>query len=204
MPSAPAPTQKTVLEDDRRPPALSRPAERDTILVAEIENLTGDPVFDGTIRQALLLHLAQSPYLELVTERKVRELLGYMDRQGQPVTGNVALEIGQRTGAKAVISGSIFAIGEDFVIGLQVLHGETGDPLLTEQARAQGKGEVLRALDQAAIGLRTKLGESLASVQRHFKRFDDVATPSLEALKAYSVGRREWFDHGEAAAKPHQ
>jgi len=173
---------------------------RDLILVADIENKTGDPVFDETIKQALLLHLAQSPFLDLVTERKVETMLGYMRKRGAPVVGDVALEICQRTGAKAAITGSIFSIGEDYVIGLQAVHGERGDILLAEQSRARGKGEVLKALDNAAIGLRTKLGESLASVTSYFKQFDEVATSSLEALKAYTVGRREW-QHGDLKAK---
>lgn len=184
-----------------RPAAL--PA-RETVLVADIENKTGDPVFDGTIKQALLLHLAQSPFLEVISDRKVHALLGYMGKSGTPVLGEVALEICQRTGTKAAITGSVFVIGDVYVIGLQALHGETGDILLAEQARAHGKGEVLKALDQAAIGLRTKLGESLASVNTYFRHFDEVATSSLEALRAYTAGRREWLEHGEAAAKPHQ
>ena len=177
---------------------------RSTVLVADIENKTGDPVFDGTIKQALLLHLAQSPFIEVLSDHKVHALLRYMNKRGAPVVGDVALEICQRTGTKAVITGSIFAIGDDYVIGFQAVHGDTGDILCAEQARARGKNEILRALDLAAIGLRTKLGESLASVQTYFKKFDEVATSSLEALKAYTVGRREWWEHGEAAAKPHQ
>ena len=177
--------------------------ERDTILVAEIDNQTGEAVFDGTIRQALLLHLAQSPFLEVLTDRKVRALLGYLGRQDAKVAGDVALEVSQRSGSKAVIAGSIFSLGEDFVIGLQALDGESGDVLVTEQARARGKGEVLHALDQAAIGLRTKLGESLASVKRFSQPFDEVATASLEAFRAYSLGRIQWSEVGENAGIPH-
>jgi DNA-binding winged helix-turn-helix (wHTH) protein/tetratricopeptide (TPR) repeat protein len=186
-------------------PVTPAPANaRNTVLVADIENKTGDPVFDGTIKQALLLHLAQSPFIEVLSDFKVHSLLRYMNKRGAPVVGDVALEICQRTGTKAAITGSIFAIGDDYVIGIQAVHGDTGDILLTEQARARGKNEILKALDLAAIGLRTKLGESLASVQTYFKKFDEVATSSLEALKAYTLGRREWWEHGEAAAKPHQ
>lgn len=180
-----------------------QPASRDLILIAAIENKTGDAVFDETIRQALMLHLAQSPFLDLVSDRKVNTTLGYMGKQGEPVAGEVALEVCQRIGARAAITGSIFAIGEDYVIGLQAVHGVTGDLLLAEQSRARGKGEVLRALDNAAIGLRTKLGESLASVHAYFRLFDDVATSSLEALKAYTVGRQTWFSQGDLAAMPH-
>ena len=184
--------------------APAQPVARDLILIAAIENKTGDPVFDETIRQALMLHLAQSPFIDLVSDRKVNTTLGYMGREGATVAGDVALEICQRIGAKAAITGSIFAIGEDYVIGLQAMHGATGDLLLAEQSRARGKGEVLRALDNAAIGLRTKLGESLASVHSYFRLFDEVATSSLDALKAYTVGRQIWFSHGDLAAMSHQ
>lgn len=177
--------------------------ERDTVLVADIENRTGDTVFDGTIRQALLLHLAQSPFLEILSDRRVKALLGYMGKPGAGVLGEVALEICQRSGAKAAITGSIFALGEDYVIGLHALEAASGDILLTEQARAHGKGEVLKALDRAALGLRSKLGESLASLDRFSRPFDEVATASLDALKAYTLGRAVWLDHGENAGKPH-
>jgi tetratricopeptide (TPR) repeat protein len=176
--------------------------ERDTIVVADIENRTGDPVFDGTIRQALLLHLAQSPYLEILTDRRIHEVLGYMGKQDAPVIGEVALEVCQRTGGRAVITGSIFAFGEEYMIGLQALQGDSGAIVVSEQGRGHGKGEVLKALDAAAIGLRTKLGESLSSIENFSKSFDEVATSSLEALKAYATARVQWNQLGEPASKP--
>jgi DNA-binding winged helix-turn-helix (wHTH) protein/tetratricopeptide (TPR) repeat protein len=183
-------------------PAVDGSQGRSSVLVGDIENRTGDPIFDGTIRQALALVLAQSSYLEVLADRRVHAALAVMQRQGAPVLGDVALEVCQRTSTKAAITGSIFALGDDYVIGLYAIHGETGDTLLTEQARAHGKGEVLRALDQAALGLRTKLGESLASVTRFSSGLAEVATASLEALKAYSTGRQTWLSSGEAAAAP--
>ena len=191
-------------------PATSAPAsavparanERDTILVGDIENKTGDPLFDGTIRQALALVLAQSSRLDVLSDRRVHAALAIMQRENAPVLGDVALEVCQRTNARAAITGSIFVLGDDYVIGLYAMHGDTGDTLLSEQARAHGKGEVLRALDKAALGLRTKLGESLASVTRYSSGLAEVATASLEALKAYSMGRQTWLSHGEAAAAP--
>jgi DNA-binding winged helix-turn-helix (wHTH) protein/tetratricopeptide (TPR) repeat protein len=177
--------------------------EAASILIAEIENRTGDPVFDGTIRQALLLHLAQSPYLEILTDRRILSVLGYMGKQSSPVTGEVALEVCQRAGATAVISGSIFAFGDEYLIGLQALQGSTGAILVSEQARAHGKGEVLKALDAAAIGLRTKLGESFSSITRFSREFGEVATTSLEAVKAYSTARLQWIVVGEQASKVH-
>ena len=182
--------------------APQRIIERDTILVGDIENKTGDPVFDGTIRQALALGLAQSEHLEVLSDRRVHATLSVMQRQGEPVLGDVALEICQRTNAKAAITGSIFVLGDEYMIGLYAMRGDTGDTLMAEQARARGKGDVLRALDQAVLFLRAKLGESLASVTEHSSGLAEVATASLEALKAYSMGRQTWLLHGEVAATP--
>jgi DNA-binding winged helix-turn-helix (wHTH) protein/tetratricopeptide (TPR) repeat protein len=188
-----------------QPSPTPRITDRDTILLGDIENKTGDAVFDGTLKQALLLHLAQSPFLEILSDRKVQAALQMMQRpKDTPAVGEVALEICQRTGARAAITGSIHALGDEYVIGLVALDVETGDRLVSEQARAHGKGEVLKALDGAALALRAKLGESLASLNRFSAGFDEVATGSLEALKAYTVGRREWFERGDAAAIPHQ
>jgi DNA-binding winged helix-turn-helix (wHTH) protein/tetratricopeptide (TPR) repeat protein len=177
-----------------------RISERNTILVGEIENKTGDPIFDGTIRQALALVLAQSAHLELRSDNRVHAALAVMQRQGAPIVGDVALEVCQRTNTKAAITGSIFVLGDEYVIGLYAIRGDTGDTLLSVQARAHGKGEVLRALDQAALELRTKLGESLASVTRFSSGLAEVATSSLEALKAYSNGRQTWLSSGGQAA----
>ncbi len=198
----------TALPDGPTEPLLvassdaQRVTERETILVGDIENQTGDPIFDGTIRQALALVLAQSSYLDVLSDRRVHASLTVMQRQGAPVLGDVALEVCQRTNTKAAITGSIFVLGDEYVIGLYAMRGDTGDTLDSEQARAHGKGDVLRALDQAALGLRAKLGESLASVQRYSSGLAEVATASLEALKAYSMGRQTWLSHGEAAATP--
>lgn len=184
------------------PAAAPRITARDTILVGDIENKTGDPLFDGTIRQALALVLAQSSHLDVLSDRRVHAALAVMRRQGEPVSGDVALEVCQRTNTRAAITGSIFALADDYVIGLYAMRGDTGDTLVSEQARAHGKGEVLQALDQAALGLRAKLGESLASVTRYSSGLADVATASLEALKAYSMGRQTWLSSGETAAAP--
>lgn len=191
--------------DSAPPKAEPRPlGERDTILVGDIENHTGNAVFDGTLKQALALHLSQSPYLELLSERKVHATLALMGHMlAPPLLGEVALEICQRTGARAAITGSISVLADEYVIGLYARHGESGDTLVSEQARARGLGEVLRALDGAALGLRAKLGESLASVRRHGLATDEVATGSLQALKQYALGRRAAVERGDAAAIPH-
>jgi DNA-binding winged helix-turn-helix (wHTH) protein/tetratricopeptide (TPR) repeat protein len=191
------------------PQAASEPrspapiTEKDTILVAEIENRTGDAVFDGTLRQALAMYLTQSPFLLILSERKVHSTLRLMGRPPElPLTADVGLELCQRTGTKAMIAGSILALGNEYVIGLQVIGAQEGDVLVSEQARASGKGDVLKALDKAALGLRTKLGESLASVQRFSIPLEEMTTASLEALKAYTVARQFTFEKGEAVALP--
>ena len=200
------PTDETATPQSAAPKTESRPAgERNTILVGDIENRTGNPVLDGTLKQALALHLSQSPYLQLLSDRKVHAMLSLMGLAGAtPLLGEVALEICQRTGARAAITGSISVLADEYVIGLYAMHGETGDTLVSEQARARGLGEVLRALDGAALGLRAKLGESLASVRRHGLATDEVATGSLQALKQYALGRRAAVERGDAAAIPHQ
>jgi tetratricopeptide (TPR) repeat protein len=191
--------------DGTPPKSEPRPVgERDTILVGDIENRTGNPVLDGTLKQALALHLSQSPYLELLSDRKVHAILALMGHPAAPpLLGEVALEICQRTGARAAITGSISVLADEYVIGLYAMHADTGDTLVSEQARARGLGEVLRALDGAALGLRAKLGESLASVRRHGLATDEVATGSLQALKQYALGRRAAVERGDAAAIPH-
>ena len=199
------PTDETATPQSAAPKTESRPAgERNTILVGDIENRTGNPVLDGTLKQALALHLSQSPYLELLSDRKVHATLGLMGQAGAtPLLGEVALEICQRTGARAAITGSISVLADEYVIGLYATQGESGDTLVSEQARARGLGEVLRALDGAALDLRAKLGESLASVRRHGLATDEVATGSLQALKQYALGRRAAVERGDAAAIPH-
>ena len=189
------------------PAALAAPAPEPvsgTYLVCDFDNRTGDAIFDGTLREALALHLAQSPHVDLLAERRVHSVLALMGRQGERLTGDVAMEVCIRANAAAAITGAIFALGDEYVIGLQAVDPRNGTVLVTEQARARGRNEVLAALDHAAIGLRTKLGESTVSVQRFGRFMDEVATTSLEALKAYTVGREQWLIHGEAAAKPHQ
>lgn len=183
--------------------AAQAPVERNAILVADIENKTGDPIFDGTIRQALALNLAQSPALDVMSDRKVHTVLALMHRPGVPVVGEVALEICQRTGTRAAVTGSIFALGDEYVIGLYAIRADTGDTLVSEQARARGKANVLQALDTAALSLRSKLGESIQSVRKYAAQFDEVVTSSLEALKAYTTGREVWLSHSEMAAIPH-
>jgi len=177
--------------------------EKDTIVLADFDNKTGDPVFDETLKQALAVDLGQSPFLNILSDRKVIATLRLMGRApDQLVTGEIARELCQRVGSKAMIAGTISGIGEQYVIGLNAINCTTGDTLVGEQARASGKGEVLKALDGAASQLRAKLGESLASVQKFSTPIDEATTSSLEALKAYSMGRRATSLKGDVAGLP--
>src|ERR1700687_1432327 len=178
--------------------------EKDTIVVADFENKTGDPVFDDTLKQALVVDLEQSPFLNVLSDRKVAATLRLMGRSPeQPLTGEAARELCQRVGSKAMLAGSISNLGNQYIIGLNAINCSTGDTLVAEQARASGKGEVLKSLDNSASAIRTKLGESLASVQKFATPIEEATTSSLEALKAYSMGRRVWNAKADAAALPY-
>ncbi len=171
-----------------RAPALT---ESDHILLADFDNKTGDAVFDGTLKQALAVKLEESPFLNILSERHMRETLRLMSRSpDDPVTGAIAQEICQRQGIKAMVTGEIAALGRRFVVTLNALNCLTGDSLGREQVEAVNKEEVLGALGQATTRLRRKLGESLSSVQTFDSPLVEVTTMSLEALKAYSLGRQ--------------
>jgi len=163
--------------------------ERDAVLLTDFVNTTGDGVFDGTLKQALAMQLEQSPYLNLLPESRVREALRFMGRpQDQRVTGDVAREICVRENAKAMLTGSIASLGSHYVISLAAINAQTGDSIATEQAESESKEQVLKSLDKAASSLRTKLGESLPSVQKYATPLEQATTSSLEALQAYSKG----------------
>jgi eukaryotic-like serine/threonine-protein kinase len=176
--------------------------EKDTVVLADFINSTGDPVFDGTLKQALAVDLEQSPFLNILSDRKVGETLKLMGRAPtEHVTADVAKELCLRTGSKAVLSGSISNLGSQYIVGLDAVACNSGDNLAKEQAEAPSKEGVLKALDSAATAIRARLGESLASVQK----FDvpvEATTPSLEALKAYSMGITTGRTKGDAEAIP--
>jgi eukaryotic-like serine/threonine-protein kinase len=176
--------------------------EKDTVVLADFTNSTGDPVFDGTLKQALGVDLEQSPFLNILSDRKVGETLKLMGRASTDrVTADVARELCLRTGSKAVIGGSISNLGSQYIVSLDAVACNTGDSLAKEQAEAASKESVLKALGTAASSLRARLGESLASVQK----FDvpvEATTPSLEALKAYSMGIITQRTKGDAEAVP--
>ena len=166
-------------------PALT---DRDPVVLADVDNLTGDAVFDGTLRAALAVAIGQSPYLNVVPEARVRETLRLMGRAAdERVTVEVGREVCQREQAKAVLSGTIAELGGAYAVTLEALACATGDSLGVEQERAAGKADVLDALGVAASKLRARLGESLASVRAMDVPLARATTSSLDALKAYSL-----------------
>jgi eukaryotic-like serine/threonine-protein kinase len=184
----------------RRTPALT---EKDTILVADFVNTTGDAVFDGTLKQALAIQLEQSPFLNIFSDQRVREALRLMNRSPDDrVTKDVAREICQRQGFKAYLAGSISNLGSHLVITLEAVNAQTGDTLARQQVEAESKEQVLSTLGRAATKLREKLGESLASIQKYDAPIAQATTSSLEALKAYSLGREQNAKGKDAEAIP--
>jgi eukaryotic-like serine/threonine-protein kinase len=177
--------------------------EKDTIVLADFTNTTGDPVFDDALKQALSVQLEQSPFLNVLTGQKVQETLRLMGRPAmERLTQDVTRELCQRTGSKAMLTGSISSLGNQYVIGLNASNCNSGDSLAEEQARASGKEDVLKTLDKAAFSLRGKLGESLATIQKFDTPVEQATTPSLEALKAYSMGVETKKEKGDAEAIP--
>ncbi len=167
----------------------TRLTEKDTIVLAEFTNTTGDPVFDGTLRQGLSAQLEQSPFLNLLSDERVAQTLALMAQpKDARLTRELAREVCQRTGSAASIEGSISSLGSQYVVGLKAVNCHSGDVLANEQSTAGGKEQVLKALGEAATKIREKLGESLASVQKYDEPAENVTTPSLEALQAYTLG----------------
>ena len=164
--------------------------DKDTIVLADFTNTTGDPVFDGTLRQGLTTQLNQSPLLRIISEHQVAEVLNFM---GQPdnarLTNQLARQVCERTSSTATIEGSIARLGNQYVLGLQAVNCRTGDSLATEQETADSKELVLKALSTASTRLRTALGESLASVQKYDVPLVQATTPSLEALRNLTQGK---------------
>jgi len=177
--------------------------EKDTIVLADFDNKTGDPVFDETLRQALAVDLGQSPFLNILSDSKMAATLRLMGRSlEQPLTGEVARELCQRVRGKAMLAGSIAALGSNYVIDLNAINCATGDTLVNQQVEAGSKEDVLKALGKTATDVRGKLGESLASVQKFATPIEEATTASLEALKAYSAGRKAGREKGDTAAVP--
>jgi len=185
------------------PRKASALTEKDTVVLADFINSTGDPDFDDTMKQALAVDLGQSPFLNLLPERDVSDTLRRMERpSGTLVTPEIAGEICVRTGSKAVLSGSISSLGTEYVVRLAATNCNSGASLAEEQAEARRKEDVLKALDTSAAKLRRKLGESLASVQKYDVPLEQATTSSLDALKAYSLGMKMRSTEGSEAAVP--
>jgi serine/threonine protein kinase/tetratricopeptide (TPR) repeat protein len=177
--------------------------EKDTIVLADFANTTGDSVFDDTLKQALAVDLGQSPFLNILSETQVRQTLRQMTRSpNERLTQDLAREVCQRAGSKAYLAGSIAALGAQYVIGLEALNCASGEALAREQVTAAGKEQVLPMLGQAAVKLRNELGESLSSVEKFDVPLDQATTNSLEALKAYTLARKTSHEKGDADAIP--
>ncbi len=169
--------------------------EKDTIVLADFANSTGDAVFDDTLKTALSVALNQSPFLNVLSENKVAATLKLMSRPADTkLTPEVSRELCQRAGSKAYLAGSIASLGSQYVLGLKAVNCQSGDPLAEQQVTAAGKEKVLDALGEAASELRGELGESLATVQKFDVPLAEATTSSLEALQAYSLGYRARTD----------
>jgi eukaryotic-like serine/threonine-protein kinase len=177
----------------RQPKSLT---EKDTLVLADFTNTTGDTVFDGTLKQALAVDLDQSPFLQVIPSTLVRQTLALMGRQpNDRLTNDVARDLCQRVGSKAMLTGSIATLGSQYVVSLSAVNCQSGDSLAQEQVQAAGKEQVLAVLGAAVSEMRGKLGESLASIRKFEVPIDQVTTSSLEALRAFSLATVE-FDQG--------
>jgi serine/threonine protein kinase/Flp pilus assembly protein TadD len=166
--------------------------EKDTIVLSDFANSTGDAVFDDTLKTALSVSLNQSPFLNVLSENKVAATLKLMSRPaGTKLTPEVTRELCQRAGSKAYLAGSIASLGSQYVLGLKAVNCQSGDPLAEQQVTAAGKEKVLDALGEAASKLRTQFGESLATVQKFDVSLPQATTASLDALKAYSLAKKQ-------------
>jgi eukaryotic-like serine/threonine-protein kinase len=184
--------------------ATPKLTDKDTIVLADFENKTGDPVFEGTLRQGLAVELEQSPFLSIISEQRIQLVLKLMARPAEVrLTPEVAREICERTGSAAVLDGSIANLGSQYILGLRAKSCRTGEVLAEEQAQAAKKEDVLNSLSQIASKFRKRIGESLATIETHSTPLEDATTPSLEALKAYSTGRSASYAKGAASAVPH-
>jgi eukaryotic-like serine/threonine-protein kinase len=180
-----------------RTPTLT---DTDTIVLADFTNTTGDPVFDDMLRQGLAAQLEESPFLKLISDAGIRRTLEFMNEPPDArLTPDIAQEVCARTGSAAILEGSIATLGSQYVLGLRATDCHTGDTLATAQAEAARKEDVLRALSQIAISFRTRVGESLASVQKFSGPREDATTTSFEAWKAYSTGVKGFLSGDPAA-----
>jgi serine/threonine protein kinase len=178
--------------------------EKDTIVLTDFANSTGDAIFDDTLKTALSVSLRQSPFLNVLSDSEVAKTLQMMTRPiNTKLTPEVTRELCQRARSKAYIAGSIASLGSQYVVGLKAVNCQSGDPLAEEQVTASAKEKVLDIVGEAASKLRGELGESLATVQKFDVPLAQATTSSLEALKAYSLGMKVFIEKGAAAALPY-
>lgn len=183
-----------------RAPLLSA---KDTIVVADFENTTGDPVFDDSLKQAVEVGLGQSPFLSVMSERKTGAILLQMGRTPDDrMTGRVAIEVCQRASSKAEVQGSILSLGSSYLIGLAAIRCDNGDPVVQEQVQVKRKEDIVAALGKATSQLRAKLGESLPSIQNNDVPLELATTASLEALKTYNHALTTWDRKGDVPSVP--
>jgi len=181
----------------------SKLTQKDAVVLADFSNATGEPVFDATLKQALRVQLEQSPFLNVLSDQKVNQQLKFMGKsKSTALTTDVAREVCERSQSKAVLSGSIAALGQHYAIALEAVDCQNGDSLGGEQVEASSREDVLKALDTAAVRLRKKLGESLASIQKYATPVEQATTSSLEALQAYTNGIIAHNERGETTAIP--
>ena len=168
-----------------RVPALTE----DSVVVADFANTTGDPVFDGTLRQGLAVQLEQSPYLNILSDQQIAQTLRYMNQPSTTrLTDDIARQVCERTSSTATLNGSIAQIGSQYSLILKAINCATGATIASTEVQAADKNHVLGALTQVATDMRRKLGESLRSVQKYNAPVEQATTASLDALKAYSLG----------------
>jgi eukaryotic-like serine/threonine-protein kinase len=180
-----------------------RLTEQDTLVLADFANPTGDTVFNETLKQGLAVELEQSPFLNILSDEKVAQQLRFMGRSAdERLTRDVAQEVCQRSGSKAMLLGSISNVGSHYAIGLKAVNCQGGDPLGEELVEAKRREDVLTKLHEAGTKMRERLGESLASIQKYDTPVEQATTPSLEALQAYSRAMGNRFSKGDSAALP--
>jgi predicted Zn-dependent protease len=186
-----------------KPRKAPTPVEPDTVVIADFNNVTGETIFDAPLRQALRVQLEQSPFLSLVSDAKAHQELAYMGRPPDTkLIGLTAREACLRLGGKVAVEGSISTLGRQYVIGLQALNCQTGEAVVNEQTGADGREAILHALDGLATKLRTRLGESLSSIQRFSTPIEQATTTSLDALYAYSMGKAVGDTEGAKSTVP--
>lgn len=196
-------TSWLILQNRVVPEVKAALGEKDTVVLADFVNSTGDAVFDGTLRQGLAIQLEQSPFLSLISDQRIQHTLGLMGHPADArLTSEIADEICERIGSAAVLEGSITPIGSQYILGLRAKNCRNGEVLDEEQVQAARKEDVLNALGQIARRFRTRVGESLTTIDQHNTPLAEATTPSLEALKTYSMAWKVLITTGNVAAVP--